>query len=140
MRDPSYPQSYSDPSGSRLVDFQDNDWHLRNFRLPVMKPTRIPCPNERDTVIDLAICNNFDMVHDFQVDDYDLLLSDHLPIYTQPTTSSTNVVTTPQRLIWITSSPNIPWDTFQSLLTCLLHGMKGGYNTGLGTTPLHNTI
>lgn len=123
MWDPSYPRSYSDPSGSRLVDFlcQDNDWHLLNFRLPVMKPTRIsPRPDERDTVIDLAICNNFDMVQDFQVDDYDLLLSDHLPIHTQLPTSSTNVVATPQRLIWRTSRPNIPWDTFQSLLTHLL--------------------
>ena len=95
--DPSYPQPYSDPSGFCLVDFlyQDNDWHLLNFQLPVMKPTRIsPRPDERDTVIDLAICNNFDMVQDFQVDDYHIQL----------TTSSTNVVATPQRLIWRTSS------------------------------------
>jgi len=121
--DNSYPPSYYEPAGSRLSSFlsDDNDWHVLNLQMPELVPTRISSrPNQRDTVIDLGLCNHFNFVHQFEVNDYDLLVSDHKPIHAHLHTKATTCPAPPQRFIWKTSSPNIPWDIFQSLLTQLL--------------------
>ena len=125
--DPAYPPPYSDPTGKHLGDFlsQDDDWHLLNLMMPSLVPTRISShPNQRDTVIDLGISNDYNLVQMFDVNDHDMLLSDHVPIhahlYMTSATSSPTTTVTPQRLIWRTSRSDIPWDVFQSLLADLL--------------------
>lgn len=86
--------------------------------LPVIAPTRIsPRPNERDTVIDLALCNQFNLVQQFDVNDYDLLVSDHRPLHAQLHTTSAQPNAHPHRPIWRTSRANINWELFQSSLT-----------------------
>ena len=127
--DPSYPPSYSEPTGKHLGDFlsQDDDWHLLNLMMPSLVPTRISShANVRDTVIDLGISNDYNLVQMFDVNDHDMLYSDHIPIHahlhTTPHVQSSSATSTvsPQRWIWRTSNPDIPWTTFQSILSDLL--------------------
>ena len=111
---------YSEPTGKHL-----GDWHLLNLMMPVLVPTRISSrANERDTVIDLGISNDYNLVQMFDVNDHDMLHSDHIPIHarlhTTSTTASTSASVTPQRWIWRTSRSDIPWDVFQSNLATLL--------------------
>ena len=123
MWDDSYPPSYSEPGGSKLAAFlsQDNDWHLLNFRMSQLVPTRISsAPNQRNTVIDLAMCNQFNFVQQFDVNDYDTLVSDHKPIHVSLYTKPSSCLSLPQRRVWRTSNPNIPWDVFQTMLADLL--------------------
>ena len=90
--------------------------------MPSLKPTFFPRDgNHEPSTIDLAICNDFNLVEMFHVDDHGILLSDHAPIVaTLRTKTTTQTTTQQQRYIWNTSQKDIPWDIFQAYLTPLL--------------------
>jgi hypothetical protein len=115
--------SDSDIGGRHLSSFlsQPNDWHLLNIQSSVSVPTHYPNrPGARPSVLDLAICNDFNLVESFEVIHDDMLASDHQPIMCSLHTNGHTATDTPQRYIWRTSRDDIPWDIFQSMLTSLL--------------------
>jgi len=124
MWDNNYTPHHNNSSGSRLNSFlsQDNDWHLLNFMMPSLKPTFFPRDgNHEPSTIDLGLCNDFNLVEMFHVDDHGILLSDHAPIiatlHTKPTA---HITTAPQRYIWNISQTDIPWSIFEAYLVPLL--------------------
>jgi len=138
MWDNNYTPHHSNSSGTRLNSFlsQDNDWHLLNLKMASIKPTFFPRnPNHEPSVIDLGICNDFNLVQTFGVMDDGELLSDHAPImatlYSKPVAS---ISEPPQRYIWNTSRNNIPWEIFQAYLTPLLRQWRNKWSPFLSHT------
>ena len=124
MWDNDYTLRHGNSSGTCLNRFlsQLNDWHLLNLMAPLLQPTHFPRdPTHQPSVIDLALCNDFNLVDMFHVEDRGLLLSDHTPICaTLHTNTLTHTSTAPTRYIWNTSRTDIPWDIFQAYLAPLL--------------------
>ena len=84
MWDDNYTPRHYNTSGSCLNRFLSQlhgDWHLLNFMAPSLQPTYFPRdPTHQPSVIDLALCNDFNLVSMFHVEDRGILLSDHAPI------------------------------------------------------------
>ena len=118
--------SDSDIGGRHLSSFlsHPDDWHLLNSNIQssVSIPTHYPNrPGARPSVLDLAICNDYNLVESFQVLQQDMLSSDHQPIMCTLHSSGLNASSdTYQRYIWRTSRDDIPWDIFRSMLSLLL--------------------
>jgi hypothetical protein len=113
----------SDAAGKHLGDFlsQPDDWHILNLRLPVCVPTHHPSrPGARPSVIDLALCNDYNLVDSFAVLQDPALASDHSPIMTSLIVHPHANASQPQRYIWRTSRDDIPWDIFQHMLSDML--------------------
>ena len=102
---------------------QNNDSHLLNLRMPNIKPTYFPrAPDHEQSVINLALCNDFKLVKSFDVMDRAILLSDHVPIMATLLCKPLSTITSPpQRYVWNTSRTDIPWDIFQAYLTPYYH-------------------
>jgi hypothetical protein len=125
MWDNNYTPHHSNSTGNRLNSFlsQDNDWHLLNFMMPNLTPTYFPrIPGIEPSVLDMGICNDYNLVESFNVVIDGILLSDHAPIVA--TLHSTQTSTPPQRYIWNTSRTDIPWDIFQTYLTTMLQAWR----------------
>ena len=115
--------SDSDVAGKLLGDFlsQPDDWHVLNLRLPVCIPTHQPSrPGARASVIDLALCSDFNLVESFAVLQEPELASDHSPNKTTLITHPHTDASQSQRYIWRTSRDDIPWDIFQHMLSNML--------------------
>src|SRR5690348_6397086 len=97
--DENYTPHHSNSSGSCLYHFitQLDDWHLLNYMSSPLQPTFFPRdPTHQASVIDLGLCNDFNLVAKFHVEDRGLLLSDHAPICaTLHTNTLTHATTAP---------------------------------------------
>ena len=138
MWDNDYTPRHGNSSGACLNRFlsQLNDWHLLNLMAPSLQPTYFPRdPTHQPSVIDLALCNDFNLVDMFHVEDRGLLLSDHAPICaTLHTNALTHTSAAPTRYIWNTSRTDIPWDIFQAYLAPLLRQWRNRWAPYLSHT------
>ena len=130
-KDPSWHMQHADnhinTNGSYLSSFLSqhttDDWQLLNIthQQGGLQPTHFSATlNTQPSVIDLALCNNINLITQFETHtQHELLHSDHAPItitlHTLQPRHQQPQQQQPTKQIWHTTRDNIPWDIFQSL-------------------------
>jgi hypothetical protein len=119
-RSPSWSDAVTSPTATAIEDFLDDvDMHTLNDRFVHGRWTRrSPRPGEAGSVIDLAITNKPDLVHDFTISKEYGLRSDHHPIQLDITLSPDNPINgssahllSAHRIQWLIK--NVNWDVFK---------------------------
>ena len=108
--------------GNRInsILLTQHDWHLLNNHLQTPTPTHYAkAPPYSTSIIDLALTNNINLFRKFEIDNANILLSDHRAICVSLTCRS-HPLSIPLKHIWRTHDPNVPWDMFQAELIITL--------------------
>ena len=145
-KDPSWDIQHVDQHKNRAGTYFSNflaldtsdDWHLLNITHQPSgpKPTHFSSnPDTEPSVIDLALCNDPNLVTEFETHAaHDMLRSDHAAISITINTIQHQQQQQQTKQVWNTSRENIPWDIFQSLLATTLRSWADKWTPYLNHT------